>query len=356
MTKPNFLFGALTFLAVFSLVSCSKDDNNDSKNTYTHGVIITNEGNFMDNNGSVSYIPLTEDTICNDLFEEVNGRSLGDVIMSFAACKNKGYIVANNSNKVEIIDLKTFQSVGVVEVSLPRYVACTSDGKVYVSFSSYPGKVLSVNYDDNTVLDTVTVGNQPEHMLVDDNMLLVANGKWGYDSTVSVIDTRTDKVVQTINVGDGATDLTQDGTGAIWVLCQGKVVYNDDWTAIVSETDSKIVRLQAGTYTPDKTIVVGHTGDGFNPSSIASDPDGQTIYVAEKEGVYAVSVDATEMPAQPLITGDFNGLGVNPSNGRIYALEINGYLSSGIVHIFTAQGSEVRSMTTGIAPNGAFFY
>jgi hypothetical protein len=111
------------------------------KNSFLHGIIITNEGNFRDNNGSVSYIPLTEDTVINNVFEIVNGRPLGDVVMSFASWKNKGFNVANNSGKVEVVDMNTFQSAGVIEVSYPRHIIFPMTVKVYITYGSFPERL-----------------------------------------------------------------------------------------------------------------------------------------------------------------------------------------------------------------------
>jgi len=86
--------------------------NNNSG--YEHGIFVTNEGAFGNSNGSVSYVGKDSATAVNHLFEMVNGRPLGDVVQSMTVANDKGFIVVNNSQKVEVVDIKTFQSIGVI--------------------------------------------------------------------------------------------------------------------------------------------------------------------------------------------------------------------------------------------------
>lgn len=346
----------IVLLISIFVLSCEKPDDTSSNSSFLHGIMITNEGNFRDNNGSVSYIPLTEDTVINNIFEAVNNRPLGDVVMSFASWKNKGFIVANNSGKVEVVDLKTFQSVGIIEVSYPRHIVVSNDGKGYITYGAFPGKVKVFNPETLEAITDITVGNQPEKMIVDGDKLLVANGQWGNDSTVSIIDRTANEVVSTIVAGDGPVAFTRDGSGSVWVLCQGKVVYSPDWSYIEYETDSKLVSLNPGTYEPSKSYVIGRTGDYFNPSSVASDPGGQYVYFIENEGVFAFRISDSQIPATPLIVGSFNAVNANPLNGRLYVTEIQGYTASGKLHIFTPAGQAVNTFVAGIAPNGIYFY
>ena len=350
--------GNLFIVLLFSIfiLSCEKPNDNKSNNSFLHGVMITNEGNFRDNNGSVSYLPLTEDTVINNVFETVNGRPLGDVVMSFASWKNKGFIVANNSGKVEVVDLKTFQSAGIIELTYPRHVIISNDGKGYITYGAFPGKVKVFNPETLEAITDITVGNQPEKMMIDGDKLLVANGQWGNDSTVSIINRITNEVVSTIVAGDGPVAFARDGSGSVWVLCQGKVVYSSDWSYIEYETDSKLVSLRPGSYEPSKSYVIGHQGDSFNPSSVACDPNGQYIYFVESEGVFTFRISDSQIPLTPLISGSFNSVNVNPLNGRLYVTEIQGYTASGKLHTFTPAGQTVNTFVVGIAPNRVYFY
>jgi YVTN family beta-propeller protein len=350
-------FRTLCILSLSFLFSCEKEPaGNPSVKGFFHGIIITNEGTFTQNNGSVSFIDARTDSIIPDLFQLVNNRPAGDVVQSFGIADSLGFIVINNSMKVEVVKLEDFTSIGLIQASYPRYFCYAGSGKGYLTNGAFPGEVLVINTRNLKVIDTIEVGNQPEHLLVSNNRLFVANGKWGNDNIISVIDIETDSVIKNIEVGDGPTDLVETPDNSIWVICQGKVVYNNDWTQIMEETDSRLVRINPLTMEKTADVVIGSTGDGFNPYLIADGPVRDIIYIAEAGGIYSFNTQTLALSADPLIPGYFYGMGINPSNGNIFALEAKGYTSNGAVHIYTSSGTLIKSFETGIGPNGVVFY
>ena len=44
-----------------------------------------------------------------------------------------------------------------------------------------------------------------------------------------------------LTVGDRPIDIDVDAAGNIWVMCQGKTVYNEDYTEIIEETQGRLV-------------------------------------------------------------------------------------------------------------------
>jgi DNA-binding beta-propeller fold protein YncE len=134
------------------------------------------------------------------------------------------------------------------------------------------------------------------------------------------------------------------------------VVYNDDFTSILSETDSRIVQIGGKDFKVKTSIITGKTGDGFNPVHFSADRTGTKLYVLESEGVYVMDINDDKLPSDPLISGSFYGLEVSPSDGNIYCLKSNGYTSSGSVQIYSSDGTLLNDVTAGIAPNGAVFY
>ena len=124
MMKISRSFCTIISCCMFLLCGCN-DKKNVSGGLYEHGVIITNEGNFGSNTGSVSYYNPSTDSVYNSIFEDANSkRPLGDVVQSFAVADKKGFIVVNNSHKVEVVLLDNFQSVGVIAASYPRHFIC----------------------------------------------------------------------------------------------------------------------------------------------------------------------------------------------------------------------------------------
>jgi YVTN family beta-propeller protein len=350
-------FGLLISLGllIFSS-SCKKEEDKPVDTGFLHGIYIVNEGGFTKNNGSVTYYDEIGAFVYPNLFYQVNARGPGDVIQSFSIAEDMGFIVANNSGRVEVVDMKTFASIGtVINVDYPRYVLGVTDKKVYLTSGNFGGFVQVINLENLEVDTKISVGSGPENLIMADNKVFVANsGGWGLDSTISVIDPTQDKVINTIEVGDNPTDLVEDENGDIWVLCKGKVIYDQSWN-VISETDSRLVQIKIADLSVGKNFVIGNKGDFFAPLHLAVSKDGKSVLYAEVDGIYRMDITASSAPLQPIIIGSFYGLDVSPENGDIYALKANGFDVNGVAFIYQGDGRIMDSLLVGIAPNAAVF-
>ncbi len=332
-------------------ISCEKEDDTPRREGYARGVFIACEGAFNASNGSISWYDPDSNIVVNNLFEHVNGRPAGDVVQSFTLAGDLGVIVANNSQKIEVVDLVTFESISTITgFTYPRYFAYTGKGSGYLSNGNLDGHVYSIELESGIITDTIDVGMGPEQMVVAGNHLYVANsGGWAFDNTVSVIDTRSNEVVATVEAGDIPVALVTDRDNNVWVLSRGKVVYNETWTEIIEETDSRLVRINPVTLKADRSVVIGTTGDGFNPSWLSVSADGGTLYYGEAGGVYSMSIDSQVQPSEPMLPENFSYAATCPSTGRFFTLEITDYTSPGKLHIFNDDDQE-ETYNTGIAP------
>ncbi|MBL4654851.1 MAG: hypothetical protein JKY33_03400, partial [Bacteroidia bacterium] len=311
-------------------------------------------GAFLGNNGSISYYNTDSSQLTNSLFETANSRTLGDVVQSIAIGGDKAFIVVSNSKKVEVVDLKTFESAGVITgVNYPRYFHVTSSSKGYIANGSYAGKLYAVDIASVTITDSINVGNGPEKMVSTSTHLYVANtGGWTTDSTVTVVDLNTDQVTTTIYVGDAPKDLVLDADNNAWVLCSGKTVYDTSWT-IIAETKTKLVKINTSTDTVETTIEIGVEGDHASQLSISA--DGQTLYYINN-GIYALPITATTEATSVLISEtNYIGLDIDPETDNIYVTKIPSYTVNGWIFRYKSDGSMIDSLEVGIAPNNCTF-
>lgn len=99
---------ALVFYVLF-LTSCEKDDQVSSSYNVSGAVFIVNEGNYGSVNGSISFYNPEKGNITNYIYESANANvPTGDVLQSMGIANNKGYIIANNSNMVKVVNLNDF--------------------------------------------------------------------------------------------------------------------------------------------------------------------------------------------------------------------------------------------------------
>lgn len=66
---------------------------------------VLNEGNWGQNEASLSRVDMTTGSITNNVFSTANGRGLGDVAQDLVVYGTKAYITVSFSNTVEIVDI-----------------------------------------------------------------------------------------------------------------------------------------------------------------------------------------------------------------------------------------------------------
>ncbi|OON68112.1 YncE family protein [Hymenobacter sp. CRA2] len=315
-------------------------------------VYVVNEGQFGTPNGSVSlYIKSTKASE-KDPFLRVNSRTLGDVVQSMSVVGNKGYVVVNNGNKVEVVNLPDFRSAGVVTgLALPRYLAADNNKGFVTEWVAYgqTGRVSIVDLRTNAVTTTVPVGKLPEQPLLLNGKLYVPNSD---ENTLTVINTTSNQVETTLSIADGPNSLAKDAAGNIWVLCSGLTRYNPvPPYNVLSSTPGKLVRLNPAAPTTGRLELPFASGGATN---LQVSPDGQQLYYRYEGAVYRMSAAATALPTTALIRRRLNGIGVDPTDGTLYG-GVGNYTTDGRTVRYNTSGAPVDSFSVGIGPSGFSF-
>ena len=166
------------------------------------GMYLLNEGNMGSNKATIDYIDFSNGFYIRNIYGERNPnviKELGDVGNDIQVYGNRLYAVINCSHKVEVMDARTCRRIGQVDIPNCRYI-CFHEGKAYVS--SYVGPVsidpnaqLGAIFEIDTatlqITRKVTVGYQPEELVINGEYLYVVNSGGyrapNYDSTMSVV-------------------------------------------------------------------------------------------------------------------------------------------------------------------------
>lgn len=358
--KTNKFFQLSMLFAFF--VSCAKNETNINTGTYIESgsAIVVNEGNFMSNNGSVSFITRSG-TVTNFIYESANGgTNLGDVIQSYTRVGNKGILCVNNSQKLEIVDARTFKRLATisdaVKTSYVRYGLEIDENKAYVSNGNFAGEVQVIDMNSYAIVKSIAVGKGPEQMVKHGDKVYVCNsGGFDVDSTVSVINTSTETVTTTFKVGDIPVKMVKDAQNFIWVLCAGQTDYSS-WPDITKLTASKLVRINTSTNTIDKSFTLIAAGNPSYVVNLAIGDNGRTIYYSISDAIYALDITAGSLPSTPVISGrSFYGLAASPFTNQIWGLAAPNFTSSGYVFRYTSSGSLIDSLKVGIGPNNVVF-
>ncbi len=156
-----------------------------------------------------------------------------------------------------------------------------------------------------TLVDTFTVQNEPRGLALDPTRQRLYVANFGSDS-VSVVDTRNDNVLQTINGIESANGLAYDAShNLIWVTN-----YQAD----------QVTPIQANS---DATgfSVLSPVATGAGPWGVTYDPLHDFIYVANSRGNSVTVINAASRTVVTTLTGSFNQpfhLAANPLTGKVY--------------------------------------
>ena len=334
--------------------SCQDDSirPNINSNFYERGYFVTNEGNFGTGNGSISFIS-ENGAVSNNIFEQNNSFSLGDVVQSMKIINNKAYIVVNNSSKIEVANIDSMTHVATINGLIsPRYILQVSNERAYISDWGIGGiHILDLN--TNSIISTISTGQGPEKMLIKENKAYICNvGGFGLDNTVSVIDTENDVLITNINVGDKPNSIVEDANGNIWVLAGGNTEYDANWN-VVAETPGELTTINSETYNVDGSIVF-EVGD--HPKDLIIDDNGTTLYFSNgswSKSVFSFNIYNNMLSTNPIIAKNFYSLGFN--DNYIYGTDVKDYVQNGWTYKYNTNGEVVDSSEVGIIPGGYCF-
>jgi hypothetical protein len=338
------------------LTSCKKDEEPQIEEPffedYATGAYVVNEGAFLDNNASITHIS-NAGTVTNDVYYQVNGVELGDVFQSFAAIGDRGFAILNNSQKIEVVDLKTMENVGTISgLDYPRYMVASGNNTAYLSDGSFSGSLRIVNTQTLSQTGSISVGAGPNQLLAFNSEVWVCNeGGFGLDSTISVVSTSSNTVVDVIEVGYRPADIVRDALGNVWVLCAGETYYDENW-AVSGHSPAMLYRIDEATRQVISSIQVGQLGD--HPKQLEVSPDGTVLYY-ENGGIYKFDLINGDMPGIQIVSSARSALSVHPSTGEIWCASLSDYTNPSQVFVYSPSGSLLTTHSAGIAANGVVF-
>lgn len=333
---------ALVALSVVVLSSC-KDEGGDpiepTPSTY-QGAFILNEGGFLKGNASIDFYSRGEAKLTQNLFSNINSRPLGDIFQSMYKVNNNYYLVVNNSSKIEVVNTETFKSVGTISnLGSPRFmlVPSASNGtKAYVT-DLFNNVIHVISLTSNTQTKTINLNGWSENLVEAGGNVYVNN--WS-NKKVYVIDPVADAVKDSVELTDYPNGIVVDANKKVWVLV--------DSTAT---TPAKLVRINPANNNIEGSI---DFATGETASKLAINGAGDKLYYLNNTGVFEVAISATVLPTTPKKTGNFYGLGVDPTDGSVYLGDAIDFNQNGTVTRIKADGSET-TFKVGIVPGGFFF-
>lgn len=339
---------ALSLLAL-SVWNCKTSDPEPTP--YESGVLIINEGNFSDNNGTISFLSRTGNTVATNILQAANPSFLpSGLVEGYTEVNGKGLILidntAPNQDKVEIVDTGTFKSrttLKTPDIENPRQVISAGPNKAYVScwdisgsgnaFYKDPGYVAVVDLNTGALVKKIPAVKGVEKMVVAGTEAFVGSNAYSGNQTLLIIDLNTDTEKQRIAFGSTPEPIALDANGKLWIQAGNDLVQ----------------------FNPSDRTVAKRLTFAAAPGSVTISPDKRTFYYTLSGRTYRISIEATTASGSQVIARSFNSLGVDPQTNRIYGSVIPSYKQAGYVLRYESSGALVDSVRAEIAPSGFYF-
>ncbi|MFD0749480.1 YncE family protein [Mucilaginibacter calamicampi] len=348
--KLNYLLITLAFVSL--LASCKKDKDPEFR-LPTQGVYVLSQGNFNQNNSTLSYYDYRDKTTNPDIYQSSNGVKLGDTGNDVGIYGSKMYIVVNNSNRVTIADAKTAKLNKQITIAQPRFVVFY-DKNAFVT--SYNGTVSVIDTASLTITKTITVGRNPEQMAISNGKLYVANSggldfSYNFDKTVSVIDLTTLAETKKITVTDNPVSLAADSYNNIYVLSMGN--YGGDATHPPIDPGMTVINAQTDVVRSKPAVSLGY--------SVPILAQGDFVYFPTADNKIAMFNAKTQTMERANFITDATtvttpfALAFDKLTNQIFIADAKDYSSNGSLYVYDVTGKMAYSVTTGIIPGKIAF-
>lgn len=374
MKTRDFLKLLVMMLAVpFVFAACSDDDGPvpsptpeptpvpDPEPDYSvpadqQGLFVFNGGNQGSIDGSLSFINFSKQEVSNNVFAAKNNRSLGATVQNGAVFKGALFIAVYDSKTIEVVDKLTLESIKQITTPStsngPRYVVADDQ---YVYASLYSGEVIRINPATNEIDKTISVGPNPEEMVIANGFLYVVNSDGlnyqnGYvnGKSVSKIDLSSFTEVKKIEVGVNPTRIATDGTN-VYALSTG------DYTP---ENPSSIWKIDAQDNATDTGIgaswLAVQDGVLYTINSVF-DENWMTTNYYITYNLSDMSVNSSAFLGENVVDAPA-GICIDAEGGNLFVSSYNlayGYASydtEGYVNQYDLNGNLVKKYDVGVGP------
>lgn len=349
-------YACLLLLSIVPFLNSCTENTPDPIETptakYSDGVLVVNQGNFSDADGSLDFFDFEASAVSRSVYEKENDEAVGGIIEDVAFYNDKMYLISNVADRIIITDadsLHELSSLQGPELVTPRYFTASGD-KGYVSvWGEYtvPGYTLDassvavLDLNSNSLLTTIPVPSGPEGIIALGNKVFVANST---TDTITVIDTQTDAVIKKIKTRVAPKHFVLDEAENLWVVYGSGFIAQID---PVSYEEERIIELQGGS--PSGKIQLVENVLYYHTSQW------DDTYTNTSNAVYKIDLSATELSEELVLEKqNMSTFAVDPSTGHLYA-GIAAGAEPGTIVVFDQEGNEQDNFAAGRFPHELIF-
>ena len=343
------------FLLVLSVLACHacKEDEPLIKpvdGSLMNGVFITNEGNFGNGTGTLSFIHRDGSGARQKVYQAANANEqLGNIVQSMHIIGDKAFIVVNNANKIVVANALTMKGTAKIDgIQQPRFIL-NNDSLIFVS--CWDNQVKAFGFDGYQQVQAWTTGTGPEKMHWVNNEIWVLNqGGLSVDSTITIINPQND-ATQTLAVYPRPTGIRVDKNGKVWVMCSGRLAYHPGGVSA-----GHLICIDPLDHTIIHDVIFPWTEK--HPENLEISSAGDVMYYVYPGGISKIGIGDEFPPVHPLInySGNIYTMAYDPVEHMIYTSDALDYVQNGRIYKYSAEdGSLQFSFSAGLIPGGFYF-
>ena len=335
-------------MVLLALLGCNPDDGAPPcvpEGDFQPGsVFVLNEGNFTFGNASVTYFNPTNGEVWQTIFEASNGVGPGDVAQSLTIVDQTGYLVVNNSQKIEKIDLNTFTvELTGTGFNSPRYLLPFGATFGYVS-DLYEDQIYKVRLSSLDIAATIPVNGWVEKMIVVEDKIWACHKDGNRE--VLILNPDNDQIESAIPLGVDPNDILLDDKNTIWVC----------GTKEAPDYNTMLYRIDQSSQQVTDSIEISND----QPIAwLAIDSTNNWVYLLSKT-VSRFEISSSQLIEEPFVAPAigtrFYSIEVAPNTGEVYLGDAKDYLQEGEVLRCATDGTLLGSFSTGIIPGRIVFY
>lgn len=288
-------------------------------------------------------------------------KELGDVGNDLAIYGSKLYAVINCSNKVEVMRSEDAVRVGQVDIPNCRFISF-HEGYAYVTSYAGPvkidpdykqrGYVAKIDTATLAVVDTVTVGYQPDQLAISNGKIYVANSGGyrvpNYENTLSVIDLATFKEERRVPIAINLSRVVADKRGRVWVASRGDYFtspsklycYDPEKDKVIAEIDTPVSSMWLD---GDDLYYVATAWSNVTMSNTVSSGVVNTVSLSKVRDT--LITDGTDKKIKVPYT-----VAVHPKTKEIFIGDARTYVNPGYLYCFYPDGTLKWQVRTGDIP------
>ena len=319
-------------------------------------VFVANQGGFGANTSSITSFGLGS-TEASQLFTG----ALGSTVQSASVVGDRLYVMSDEAGRIDVVDVDARDRVAQItddDLTTARYFAAASATKAYVTQLYLPdgsfsgGRVAVLDLQANAVTGVIEDERfaNPEGVAVVGSRAFVSNPAFGSGTTLSVIDTATDAVTGTIEIGCAARAVLPDAAdGELYAFCGEEVV------VVAASTEDVARRFPVpAALRPLGTSGLGQDAalavEGATFDMVAVGTGGVLLLDAETDAMSAVAVAGERSISAVGLSGEDGGVLVlgRPDVGNPFSVP-------GVVTTHRTDGTLIATLPAGIYPTSVAF-